>query len=594
MKLQLRLASRLALLFLAAGLVPLGVTLLVLAPRGQDALRTSAKLLHQAELEGLQSRIDGALDDLLSDVRIVATTHAGEANEAERRARLKFLLDKHQELTIATLYADGQKLPGAQAFDRTEVSPTDLDDHERRARPLLGGGANASDFYASARRREMLITLVIPLPGQARYLATELSLKRVQELIARTHVGRRGIAYIVDRHGQLVAHPNLQRVLGRADLSSVPIVAQLIPNIERAVSSRPLTVVTDFSDEGKDQVGAFAPLARLRWGLVVAEPREDAYGLARATWAHAGGWTALALALSLMAAVFFARNITRPVAKLVAGTRGLAGGAFGITVPVDGPDEIKELARTFNEASLKLDQYDADNRKLLLAVERRYLEVLRALVNAIEAKDPYTAGHSQRTAEFAVAIARHLKLELDEVKEIEVGGLLHDIGKIGIAEQILRKPAQLDDAEMRVMRGHPAIGDGIVGDIEMLGRIRSMVRNHHERWDGSGYPDGLRGEDIPLGARIIAVADTYDAITSDRCYQPGRPPAESVPILRRLADVQLDGGVVDALLRALVEMGQLTAEDVAQPPIAGAVPAPTRRRPTLEIMVPTPPTNKPN
>jgi HD-GYP domain-containing protein (c-di-GMP phosphodiesterase class II) len=593
MKLQLRLASRLALLFLAAGLVPLGVTLLVLAPRGQDALRTSAKLLHQAELEGLRSRIDGALDDLLSDVRIVATTRAAKADEIERRARLKFLLDKHQELTIATLYGDGQKLPGAQAFDRATVSPADLDEHERRARPLLGGGAAASDFYPSVPRGEMLTTLVIPLPGQGSYLATELSLRRVQELIARTHVGRRGIAYIVDDHGLLVAHPNLGRVLARENVSSVPIVAQLMPNIERAASGRPLTVVTDFSDDGKDQVGAFAPLGRLRWGIIVSEPREDAYGLARATWAHAGGWTTLALALSLLVAVFFARNITRPVAKLVTGTRGLASGAFGITVPVDGPHEIKELARTFNEASHKLDQYDADNRKLLLAVERGYLEVLRALVNAIEAKDPYTAGHSQRTAEFAVAIARAMQLTGEEVKEIEVGGLLHDIGKIGIAEQILRKPAQLDDAEMRVMRGHPAIGDGIVGDIEMLGRIRSMVRNHHERWDGSGYPDGLRGDEIPMGARIIAVADTYDAITSDRCYQPGRPPAESVPILRRLADVQLDGGVVDALLRALVEMGQLTAEDLAQAPTT-AVPPPTRRRPTLEITIPTPPTNKPN
>jgi len=146
---------------------------------------------------------------------------------------------------------------------------------------------------------------------------------------------------------------------------------------------------------------------------------------------------------------------------------------------------------------------------------------------------------------------------------------------------------------MRVMRGHPAIGDGIVSDIQMLTRIRSMVRNHHERWDGSGYPDGLKGEHIPLGARIIAVADTYDAITSDRCYQPGRPPLESVPILRRLSGVQLDSMCVDALLRALVEMGQLDATEIAQPPSADP-PAPQRRRPTLEIAVPPTPPNKLN
>src|SRR5262249_17935062 len=159
---------------------------------------------------------------------------------------------------------------------------------------------------------------------------------------------------------------------------------------------------------------------------------------------------------------------------------------------------------TFNEASRRLARYDGENKELLEAVERGYLETLRALVNAIDAKDPYTAGHSQRTAEGAVALGRALELPDEQLKELEFGGLLHDIGKIGIAEQILRKPAMLDEHEMRIMRGHPAIGDAIVHDIELLKRIRAMVRNHHERYDGSGYPDGLRGEEIPLGARIVA------------------------------------------------------------------------------------------
>jgi HD-GYP domain-containing protein (c-di-GMP phosphodiesterase class II) len=427
---------------------------------------------------------------------------------------------------------------------------------------------------------------VTPLGGHGRALATEVSLRKLQDLIAHTKVGRRGLAYVVDGQGRLVAHPDLARALAREDVSSVPIVAQLLADLP--ANGRAMTVVTDFMADGKAQVGAFAPLGRLRWGLIVSEPRDDAYGLARATWAHAAGWTALALALVLLAAFYFARGITRPVAQLVVGTRSLAAGAFGAIVSVEGPPEIAELATAFNEASQRLDHYDAENRRLLLEVERGYLEVLRALVNAIEAKDPYTAGHSQRTAEFAVAIGRELGLTVDELHELEVGGLLHDIGKIGIAEQILRKPAQLDDAEMRIMRGHPAIGDGIVGDIELLGRIRSMVRNHHERFDGTGYPDGLVGEQIPLGARIIAVADTYDAITSDRCYQPGRPPAESVPILHRLAGQQLDAMVVDALLRALLGLGQLNETDMLLPSTTPASPT-QRRRPTLELNIPPPP-----
>jgi putative nucleotidyltransferase with HDIG domain len=499
---------------------------------------------------------------------------------------MRFLLEKHQELTVVTLWQNGHKVPGGQAFDRAQMSEAELAAHDERARALVGtSGIAASDFYASVQRGEMLITLVAPLASGAQRLAVEVSLRRVQELVQKARIGRRGVAYVVDGQALLVAHPDLARVLRRDDFSSVPVVKQLLAAM---TSQQSLTYMTDFNYAGKEQVGAFVPLARLRWGVVVSEPRADAYGLARATWAHAAAWSALSILMALVVALYFARHITRPVKRLAEGTKVLATGAFGVAVPVDGPPEIRELARQFNDASQKLDQLDAENRKLMLAVERGYVELLRALVNAIEAKDPYTAGHSQRTAELALAIARAMQLSDEQLREIEIGGLLHDIGKIGIAEQILRKPAQLDDGEMRIMRGHPAIGDAIVADIDMLARIRSMVRNHHERWDGSGYPDGLRGEEISLGARIIAVADTYDAITSDRCYQPGRPPIESIPILRRLAGQQLDARVVDALFEALIELSQLTREDLALAP-SGADPPTQRRRPTLEITVPIPP-----
>jgi HD-GYP domain-containing protein (c-di-GMP phosphodiesterase class II) len=178
---------------------------------------------------------------------------------------------------------------------------------------------------------------------------------------------------------------------------------------------------------------------------------------------------------------------------------------------------------------------------------------------------------------------------------LEQAALLHDIGKIGIAEQILRKPAVLDDAEMKIMRGHPDIGDAIVHDIDLLKKIRPMVRNHHERFDGSGYPDGLRAEEIPLGARIVAAADTYDAITSDRVYQPGRPPKEAIPILKRLSGVTLDDKVVNALFAALVQAGALTADEIASAPADGVImhlpslknPGTMEddrpRRPTLEV-----------
>ena len=174
-----------------------------------------------------------------------------------------------------------------------------------------------------------------------------------------------------------------------------------------------------------------------------SEPRDDAYGLARATWAHAGGWTALALALALRGrGVLRARHHAAGGAPGERHARASPRGAFGISVPVEGPPEIAELARTFNEASQQLVSYDAENRKLLLAVERGYLEMLRALVNAIEAKDPYTAGHSQRTAEFAVAIGRS-------------SGVLLRAPAPGIPAATGRSSASSTNGETRLARAPP-------------------------------------------------------------------------------------------------------------------------------------------
>jgi putative nucleotidyltransferase with HDIG domain len=561
----MRLPARLALLFLAAGLVPLGVTLLVLAPRGQDALRTSAKLTHQAELDTVRARLDGALDDLLADVRwLGALPPARDVQpDSARASMLRFLFDKHPEITIATLFVGGEKVANGQAFDRRQVAAADLSAHEREAKRLLGpGGAGlrASEFYPATGRDEMLVTLTLPFQsaGPDARLAVEVGLRRVQDFIASLRIGRRGQAFVIDARGRLVAHRDFSRVRARENLSSMAAVAQLRESMATALETgHAMTVVRDFVDDGVDQVGAFAPLGRLQWGVVTEEPREDAYGLARATWAHAAGWTTLALGLSLLVAVFFARRITRPIERLVEGTHELARGDFGRTVPVAGPPEVAMLTRSFNEASQRLAQYDQENKELLAAVERGYLETLRALINAIEAKDPYTAGHSQRTAEISVAIGRALKLDEKQLNEIEYGGLLHDIGKMGIPEQILRKPASLDADEMALMRKHPHIGGEMTTGVAFLERIRPMIRNHHERWDGSGYPDALRGSDIPLSARIVAVADTYDAIVSDRPYSTGRPPDEAMKILLKLAGATLDAEVVTALGQALRDLGML-------------------------------------
>ena len=172
---------------------------------------------------------------------------------------------------------------------------------------------------------------------------------------------------------------------------------------------------------------------------------------------------------------------------------------------------------------------------------------LSMIAQAIDAKDPYTAMHSRNVSEISVRIARAMRLPESAVRKLRIGGLLHDIGKIGVSGQIIRKPAELTINEQTAMREHPVVSANIMKPVELLTEAAEFVRHHHEHYDGSGYPDGLRSGAIPLGSRIILVADAYDAMTTDRPYRKGRSTEEALAVLREHAGRQFDVRVVAAL-----------------------------------------------
>jgi HD-GYP domain-containing protein (c-di-GMP phosphodiesterase class II) len=180
-----------------------------------------------------------------------------------------------------------------------------------------------------------------------------------------------------------------------------------------------------------------------------------------------------------------------------------------------------------------------------------YLSTISALITAVEAKDPYTRGHSESVRYHTVAVAKVMGLAADVAERLEYASLLHDIGKIGVDEAILRKPGRLTDEEYSQIKAHPAIGASIVAKLRLLGQEADTVRYHHEWVNGKGYPDGLRGDQIPMGARIISVADAYDAMTSDRPYRRTLSQREAIDELRRCSGSQFDPVVVDALVKAL-------------------------------------------
>ena len=204
-----------------------------------------------------------------------------------------------------------------------------------------------------------------------------------------------------------------------------------------------------------------------------------------------------------------------------------------------------------------------ENYRLNLDVEHTYVETIMALALAVEAKDPYSAGHSKRVGFYAAQIGEQLGLDQETLRLLNDAGVLHDIGKIGIKDEILLKPGPLTPDEQKIMQQHPIIGEAIVKPVRSLSHVVELVRHHHEKFDGSGYPSGLKGEAIPLGARILAVADTYDSLVTDRPYRKRLTIEDAKAEFKRLSGIQYDPKVVEAFLRILEENEQRVVDSKA-------------------------------
>jgi putative nucleotidyltransferase with HDIG domain len=268
-----------------------------------------------------------------------------------------------------------------------------------------------------------------------------------------------------------------------------------------------------------------------------------------ATWdaIAALAWIAVAaLALGGFGSVWLAQTITGPIDQLSASATSMsAARRFTNPLPVTGTSrELDALTKTLNALMNSVAEAEAET-------QAAYLGAIRALATALDARDPYTAGHSERVSALSVEIGRALRLDEAELDTLRLGALLHDIGKIGVPDEVLRKSGALSAAEFGAIKTHPSAGARILRSIPFLAPHIPMVELHHERPDGLGYPYGLRGAEIPLAARIVHVADAFDAMTSARAYRAGRMPVEAIAELRRCVGSDFDGPSVDALIAAL-------------------------------------------
>ena len=287
------------------------------------------------------------------------------------------------------------------------------------------------------------------------------------------------------------------------------------------------------------------------WRVEVSQPETSALAPLLAFRRVFLATVVLVLGVIVIVAVQQVRRSMIPLQQLREGTERLARRDFAHPVTVQTKDEFADLATSFNVMAGDLDRQFRENTELIERLGELSYGALAALARTIDASSPWTAGHSERVTAFSLRMASRLCISQEMCESLKRGGLLHDIGKIGIPPQILDKPGPLDPDELARIREHPAMGARILAPLESFADAIPIVRSHHERFDGRGYPQGLAGEDIPILARLLAVADVYDALVSSRPYRPGWKHDQALDTIRTASGSQFDPRMVAAFFEVM-------------------------------------------
>lgn len=550
---RLKLRTILVVALLLSGIIPLGI---------------SSALLIRESLEVLQGR---ERDSLINEARSLSQ-EIGSYLEGERRQLTQLgtgLLLAPGPLDTEARLQEPWVQQQLQSFRRVNpafsalrvldlegagLSPGNLSPEVKAAMNAAFEQARsrktaAYGFVATGPSREPQLVMAVPVTQGASSLVVE-ALIRFDPLEQVSRVTSQGAGvFLIDRQGKI--------------LWSDGQGGTLDPGLLKSFSVLPATMTSEMpvkTPQGlREMLVQVSAIQEGGWGLVVQKPISEAFADVDKMIFNAALSTALLVALSLFFAYLAARWVSQPIQRLAETTHEIADGNFGGTVEMKGLTfELADLAEDFNRMSGHVASNIQQLRQAALANRDLFIGSLRAFVAAVDAKDPYTRGHSERVAAYSRTIARYLQLPEEVQHKIWIGALLHDVGKIGVEDRILRKEGVLAPDEYEQMKMHTVIGAEIMTPIDQLREMIPAIRSHHEAWNGRGYPDNLKGEQIPLFARIIGVADTFDAITTNRPYQQAYSLQFAVETITRLTGSRFDAKVVTAFLRAF-EAGEIRA-----------------------------------
>jgi putative nucleotidyltransferase with HDIG domain len=558
----MRLPNRIPLLYLISGvLILVGVVPLYfygtqVVAINRDRLKINEQLLQNTvtkslsdDIEHRQVTLQTSLGNLSAAVLVASggDLTGDHVNTPELRGLMESFTSSADILDYATLLNDEGKGVSAgriapDAFVQRELEHAFVAAREGR----IYNGEALTVGSGKNQRTTMLVST--PVMSNKNFLGMIGAVVDLQYLISSLKTASQGglETFVVDRQGRMVAGSNSQYATGQEMTGN-----QLVKSFVDEGGRSKLVATSEFTmRQGKHTVqmlGTYSPVPSLEWAVIAQKTQADAYKSVFEMQRTAGLFALLAIVLSVAFGIFAAQRIATPLQTLTESSRAIARGDFSQRVHVKSRTEIGELAETFNSMTSDLERFVFDLKRAADENRTLFLSSIQMLAGAVDEKDPYTRGHSDRVTRYSVLIARELGLPEEEVETIRISAQLHDVGKIGIEDRILKKPGALTPDEYEIMKTHTTKGAAILRPVEMLKEMIPGIELHHESLDGRGYPHGLKGDEIPLTPRIIMVADCFDAMTTNRPYQAAMDPEYVVRIITSLSNTKFDPRIVAAL-----------------------------------------------
>jgi len=422
----------------------------------------------------------------------------------------------------------------------------------------IQGFDSISEPFALGQDNRPAFVMSVPLFADGQFtgmFAAVVSLDQLQARLRDASVRDR-IVYIVNANGQIVAHPDTRELVPGRDITSISPLAKQVMELPQELRATQTTNFKGLSKDGRnsmEMIGTYSTIPELRWA-VIAQRSLDAARVDAGVTELTTQALSFVVGVTFVALIFgylFAVGITHPIRGLVESTRAISRAEFHERAQVRGAAEISELAEMFNHMAGDIEVYVERLKEAATENRELFLGSIRMLAAAIDEKDPYTRGHSSRVAKYSIILGDALALSAEELDKLRISALLHDVGKIGVDDRVLKKPGKLTDEEFDLMKQHTVKGANIMRPVAQLKDVLPGIELHHERMDGQGYPYGLQGDQIPMMARIIAVADTLDAITTNRPYQSAMDLEYALERIKSLAVTRFDPQVVAALEGAI-------------------------------------------